>query len=352
MKINKAKSVINYINKMYETMEDNKNISSMFLDILYNSKEVISNFDNKKSYFDNIKKIYELNDEFVNYYKKYNLENCFEMLSIDEYISNPYVKNIKLNKIIVDDNHKFEELNYLPYECFLYKNIYIDNEYLEHIKIGYFTTTYSYITLLENEDIWMLITPHEINTMKQAISNAYGNVITFGLGLGYFAYMCSIKENVKTVTIIEKDEKTIKLFKEFILPQFEHKDKIIIINEDAIKFTSKPINYDYGFVDIYKDEIDGLPLYIKMYQNLIKQNFKSEYWIEEGMIIILRRALITLLYEQAYNLYKDQSETFFDKLISLFNKVTKSVIINDINDINNLLSEQNIKKLIQKIKLS
>ena len=352
MKINKAKSVINYINKMYETMEDNKNISSMFLDILYNSKDNVSNFDNKKSYFENIKKLYELDANFINYYKKYGLESCFEKLNMEEYNNNPYVKNIKLNKIIVDENHKFEELNYLPYECFLYKNIYIDNEYLEHIKIGYFTSSYSYIALLENEDIWMLITPHEINTMKQAISNAHGNVITFGLGLGYFAYMCSIKDNVNSITIIEKDEKTIKLFKEFILPQFEYKDKIIIINEDAINFTSKPLDYDYGFVDIYKDEIDGLPLYIKMYQNLIKQNFKSEYWIEEGMIIILRRALITLLYEKTYNLYKETNETFFDELISLFNKATKNVIINDINDINNLLSEQNIKELIKKIKLS
>ena len=89
-----------------------------------------------------------------------------------------------------------------------------------------------------------------------------------------------------------------------------------------------------------------------MYQNLVKQNFKVDYWIEEGMIIILRRALITLLYEQAYNLYQDSKETFFDRLISEFNITTNTLKINDINDINELLSEKNIKNLITKIKLS
>ena len=47
MKINLTKNVINYINKMYDIMEDNKNLSSMFLDILYNSKNIANNLNNK-----------------------------------------------------------------------------------------------------------------------------------------------------------------------------------------------------------------------------------------------------------------------------------------------------------------
>lgn len=352
MKINLTKNVINYINKMYDIMEDNKNLSSMFLDILYNSKNIANNLNNKKSYFENIKSMFELDESFLNYYKNYNLNNAFNLLDINEYKNNPYVKNIKLDKVVVDKNHKFENLNYNPFECFLYKNIEIGNDYLEHYKLGYFNDNYSYITLLEDESIWMLITPHEINTMKEAVDEAYGKVITFGLGLGYYAYMCSLKENVESVTIIEKDEKTIELFKEFILPQFKNKEKIIIINDDAIKYCENKIDYDYGFVDIYKDEQDGLVLYIKMYQNLVKQNFHVDYWIEEGMIIILRRALITLLYEITHNLYNECNDTFFDELISKFNEVTKNLSIENKKDIDLFLSIDNIKSLITKIKLS
>ena len=226
MKINTSTNTIEYINQMFDIMEDNKNLASMFLDILHNSQNIVAQYNNKLSYFDNIKNLFEIDKDFINYYKKYNLEKSFVMQNIDEYLNNPYVKNIKLNKIIIDDKHKFEELKYLPYECFLCKNIHIDSSYLEHIKIGYFTKEYSYLTLLEDESIWMLITPHEINTMKEAVNNAKGNVVTFGLGLGYYAYMCSIKEDVKSVTIIERDCKTINLFKKYILPQFENKDKI------------------------------------------------------------------------------------------------------------------------------
>ena len=40
----------------------------------------------------------------------------------------------------------------------------------------------------------MTITPDEIETMKEAVDQAFGNVLTFGLGLGYYAYMVSEKD--------------------------------------------------------------------------------------------------------------------------------------------------------------
>ena len=54
--------------------------------------------------------------------------------------------------------------------------------------------------------------------MKLPVERAKGKVLTFGLGLGYFAYMCSLKEEVESVTVVEKDKSVIKLFNEIILP--------------------------------------------------------------------------------------------------------------------------------------
>ena len=90
----------------------------------------------------------------------------------------------------------------------------------------------------------MLITPNEINTMQPVIDNVSGNVVTFGLGLGYFAYMCSIKNNVNGITIVEKDKNVIELFEKYILPQFEYKDKIKIVNSDAFDFASNMSGFD------------------------------------------------------------------------------------------------------------
>ncbi|SFS94039.1 hypothetical protein [Paenibacillus sp. 453mf] len=60
----------------------------------------------------------------------------------------------------------------------------------------------------------------KIETMKEPVEAAFGNALTFGLGLGYYAYMVSEKDNVKSVTVVEANEHVIRLLKEHILPQY------------------------------------------------------------------------------------------------------------------------------------
>ena len=43
----------------------------------------------------------------------------------------------------------------------------------------------------------MSLKPNEIETMEQPIENANGNILVYGLGLGYFAFMASQKNSVK-----------------------------------------------------------------------------------------------------------------------------------------------------------
>ena len=52
----------------------------------------------------------------------------------------------------------------------------------------------------------MLVTPNEVETMKEAIEKAHGKVATYGLGLGYFPYMTSMMDSVESVTVVELDE--------------------------------------------------------------------------------------------------------------------------------------------------
>lgn len=215
----------------------------------------------------------------------YNIENkeltielneIIKELDKDKYENNDYYKNINLNNI-KDKNWSFETKSYKPYELFVYNDLENINGKL-YPKIGYFTSEYSYPCVLENNREWMLITPNEIETMKDSINEAYGNVLTYGLGLGYYQYMISNKENVKSITIIEKDKKIIDLFTKYILPQYKHKNKIKIINEDALKYKYND-EYDYVFVDIWHDPSDGIELYKQM-KELEKPNVKYSYWIE------------------------------------------------------------------------
>ena len=111
----------------------------------------------------------------------------------------------------------------------------------------------------------MSLNPNEINTMEKDIKKATGKVLTFGLGLGYFQFMCSLKEDVKEITIIEKDPNIIALFKQFILPFFAHRNKIKIIQIDAFDFMENKFDnsYDFVYVDIWHTPNDGLLPFIK-----------------------------------------------------------------------------------------
>lgn len=201
-------------------------------------------------------------------------------LEVKDYIRNPYYENIPFNNKKID-SWQIKKGKYKPYELFVFDDFKYEND-LVIPQVGYFSEPFYYLAVYDNNRLWMSITPNEINTMKEPINKAKGNVLTFGLGLGYFAYMCSLKDDVKSVTIVEKDERVIKLFKDNILPHFVSIEKINIIKEDAYEYLSKMNDdmYDYVFVDIYHDAGDGKEVYLKMnqYRNRFKKTI-FEYWI-------------------------------------------------------------------------
>jgi spermidine synthase len=133
----------------------------------------------------------------------------------------------------------------------------------------------------------MTLMPNETNTTKPAIDIAYGKVLTFGLGLGYFTFMASIKHDVESVTVVERSDDVIELFERFILPQFPDPSKIKIVRSDAFDFAENQMAkgaYDSVFVDIWHDPSDGCDLYLKMkeYETLLPKA-KFVYWVEDTL---------------------------------------------------------------------
>lgn len=246
----------------------------------YITKEMIDNikkefgFDDIESFKIILTSLLEITDkELIHEFDKIVFE-----LDKNKYENNLYYKNINFRNI-KSNKWSFKYESYKPYEAFVFNDLRRINDKL-YPCIGYFKEEYKYPTVLENNREWMLITPNEIETMEKPINEATGNVLTYGLGLGYYAYMVSMKEDVKTVTIVEKDKEIIELFNKYILPQFKYKDKIKIINMDAFEYFKKDIYYDFVFVDIWHDPSDGIDLYLK-FKSLEKKNIKYSYWIED-----------------------------------------------------------------------
>ncbi|ALC92786.1 hypothetical protein AM500_12565 [Bacillus sp. FJAT-18017] len=224
--------------------------------------------------------------------KVFNLyfREMFHKLDENEFYSNPYYKNIKIPAMKIG-NSELKYDTYKPFEGFVCDDIIQTKEGRQVPQIGFFQNEFKFPAVLENGRIWMTITPNEIETMKEPVGQAYGNVLTYGLGLGYYAYMVSEKENVESVTIVDMNEDVIDLFTKHILPQFNHADKIRIIQSDAFTYAKSEMpkeKYDFVFTDLWHDVSDGLDMYLKM-KEFEKQNPETifTYWIEKSILCYL-----------------------------------------------------------------
>lgn len=220
-------------------------------------------------------------------------------LETREYRDNPYLKNIKFPDTATR-HWKFTHYSYRPYEAFICNDIDIDKNLREVPQIGFFRERFAYPAVEQDGREWMAVKPSEIETMRAPIEEATGRVVTFGLGLGYFAYMVSEKPDVTSLDIVERSEEAIALFERHILPQFPNKEKIRIIRSDAFGFLNENMwqdarrgRYDYAFIDLWHDTADGLEMYLKAKRIENKLHTaglqtKFAYWVEKSLLSAYR----------------------------------------------------------------
>ncbi len=223
------------------------------------------------------------------------------LLDRKKYENDKYYKNISLTDI-KDGDWEIKWESYAPYRAVICDDMIINSDFSEIPPLGFFTEEFKFPAVLEGGNEWMTLTPVDLDTSEEAIKAAYGKVITFGLGLGYYAYMVSEKADVESITVIEKSPDVIRLFKTHILPQFSNKEKVRIIEADAFEYAEKEMpkeHYDVAFVDTWRDASDGAPMYKKMKAlEQLSPNTKFLYWIENFLISRLRALRFEELYEK------------------------------------------------------
>ena len=181
-----------------------------------------------------------------------------------------------------------------PLEAFVCNDFFVTPDRRMIPQIGFFNEEYPYPAILEGGREWMTLLPNEMVTTYPAINAAHGRVLTFGLGLGYFAYHAAEKENVTSVTVVDLSPDVIDLFRTHILPQFPHKKKITLVCKDAFAFADSDMagNFDFVFADIWHDAGDGKELYLKMKQYEKKHpDIEFTYWLEDTIKCYLDETL-------------------------------------------------------------
>ena len=214
---------------------------------------------------------------------------------------NPYYEQIHISPD-KENRIALATADYLPYEFFqTFHNYKEENPFL-YGEAGFFKERMTFPVILEDNRVWMSVVPSEIRSMEKDIEAAKGKVITYGLGLGYYAFMASEKETVESVSVVEMNRDVISLFKRNILPQFPNKEKIRIIEADAFALIEKQKDgsYDTAFSDFWSGVDDGLDLYLRFMAKTARfVKTKHSYWIETCfMEYFFRPVLIRILMEQ------------------------------------------------------
>lgn len=225
------------------------------------------------------------NDLFNHYFL-----NMGHKLNGNTYSDNPFYKNIQLPNLKIGTCElRYEK--YQPFEGFVCNDILQTETGRQIPQLVFFETEFPFPAVLENDRIWMTITPNEIETMRGAVDQAVGNVLTFGLGIGYYAYMISEKETVARITVVENNEDMIQLLNRCLLPQFKNAQKIRVIQADAFEYAQQHLSaekYDFVFTDLWHDVSDGIDMYLRM------KKYEKEspgtafmYWIEPSILCYL-----------------------------------------------------------------
>ena len=213
------------------------------------------------------------------------------ILNAEKYHNNPYYKKVKIPEI-KRGKWEFKKEKYPAYRGVICDDMIINDDFSEIPPLGFFTEDFEFPAVLEDGNEWMTLTPVDLDTCEEAIARAHGRVITFGLGLGYYAYMVSRKSDVESITVVEKSRDVIELFETYILPQFDYPEKVKIVNEDAFLYAEHTMpkkNYDVAFVDTWRDASDGTPMYERMKPlEKLSPNTEFMYWIENFLISRVR----------------------------------------------------------------
>lgn len=146
---------------------------------------------------------------------------------------------------------------------------------------------WNYVKLSYKGQCVMSNTPMEKRTNYNFVSHAHGDILIGGLGIGMIILAIQENENVRSITVLEKNHEVIDLVEN----QLPLNDKVTIIHADVFIWKpNKPQRFDCIYMDIwnwinqeiYRDQMK--PLKLKYGHYLKKSDINprrfNECWAE------------------------------------------------------------------------
>jgi hypothetical protein len=136
--------------------------------------------------------------------------------------------------------------------------------------------TFAEAELLINKELFMNITPMEIQAHINPTKWAQGNILIGGLGMGYFLNIIKDKPGIETICVIEKNQEIINWY----LSTFSPNSHIEFICDDILRFKSDRL-FDFVYIDIWPEfSIDKIESEMQIIANNIHAKLYSFWGIE------------------------------------------------------------------------
>lgn len=211
-----------------------------------------------------------------------------------DFENDAYYQNIRI-KPGKSGKWEYRQMKLKPCEAFVCNDFLVTKDMRMIPQLGFFMREFTYPAVLEGGREWMTLMPNETVTTRPALERAHGRVLTFGLGLGYFAYMAARKSEVESVTVVDIGADAIALFEQNLLPQMECREKIKVVHADAFAYAEEHYpksEFDFVFADIWHDVSDGKDMYLRFKSmEKLAPDMEYTYWLEESIKCYLDDAL-------------------------------------------------------------
>ena len=175
------------------------------------------------------------------------------------------------------------------------------------------------LVLADGDTEWMLDMPSEAATNDPFARKAHGNVLIFGLGIGYVLYMTLRNPAVSHITVVEYNPRVIEVFEQILKPLFPDHERFTILQDDTRNRwnTEWLSRFDCIFTDIWQSGEDGLFIMAELLSKASVPLDSSDFWIEDSCIVPLR-TLVFLHYEE---LYDERTRAVAEDYLPLMNNV-------------------------------
>lgn len=135
------------------------------------------------------------------------------------------------------------------------------------------------LELYGSHNVWMRLTPLEIESSYMVIKRAKGKVGIVGLGLGYVAQEMAKKDDIDEVIVYEIEKDVIDLY----YKSFSENPKIKIIYGDAYRAEEK--SFDFFYVDIYQYKLTKKVVEDYIHFNKLHQIEEYSFWGMEHFLL-------------------------------------------------------------------